>query len=158
MGRIGVTSFANFLKNPASRIESLQLGDNSLDDEYTSILVDALLSSNSLRKLYVCGNSTFSTAAGWSIFCSILAHPMCTLEYLQILVADIGDEGIEYLGDALADNTSLKFLRVDDEQSSTSAGWQESSNYLRNPNSALQVLDISGWRAMDKVVVAVTFV
>jgi len=29
---------------------------------------------------------------------------------------------------------------------------------LRNPNSALQVLDISGWRAMDKVVVAVTFV
>lgn len=83
---------------------------------------------------------------------------MCTLEYLQILVADIGDEGIEYLGDALADNTSLKFLRVDDEQSSTSAGWQEFSNCLRNPNSALQVLDISGWRAMDKVVVAVTFV
>jgi len=144
MGRIGVTSFANFLKNPASRIESLQLGDNSLDDEYTSILVDALLSSNSLRKLYVCGNSTFSTAAGWSIFCSILAHPMCTLEYLQILGADIGDEGIEYLGDALADNTSLKFLRVDEKWSTTSAGWQEFSNCLRNPNSALQVWTSAG--------------
>lgn len=144
-GILGCTSLAKLLNNPASKIENLKLGNNNLDHDCTAILRDALSTASTLKELLMWGPDLFqSDVSGRNTFLPFLSYPMCKLEHLSIGWDSLGDAGLQCLGNALADNKSLKFLRIDKDVSMTSAGWHGFSRCLRNPDTVLEALDIRG--------------
>ena len=148
--RVGCTSVANLLYNPVSKIEHLQLGNNNLDVECTTILRDALITNESLETITIYGRFTFETITGWQVFCTIFAHEMCTIRQLRFGDTLIGDVGVTTLGDSLATNTSLVSLHIVDDNSITSVGWQGLSQCLRSRNSALEDLTIGILCSVDE--------
>ena len=121
IGKVGCKSFAKLLNNPSAKIENIELGCNSIDDECASILSKALSRTKSLREVTVLSDSflyeddgitTFQTVAGWRDFVTIIAHPMCLIEHLYLTDAAIGNEVAIILGNALAVNKSIKLLHL----------------------------------------------
>ena len=91
------------------------------------------------------------TATGWGTFSAVLFHPNCSLEFLSLPHTSICDEGISFLGEALAVNKSLKYLDLACSYFISITGWREFSKCLNYPDSALEVLDLGGCRINDEV-------
>mmetsp|Transcript_25195 Transcript_25195/g.46395 ORF Transcript_25195/g.46395 Transcript_25195/m.46395 type:complete len:444 (-) Transcript_25195:190-1521(-) len=65
IGQRGCTSLARLLENHESNLETLNLGDNSIDDDSAIILVDSLVKNTKLKSLHLDGNNGINTS-GWS--------------------------------------------------------------------------------------------
>jgi hypothetical protein len=88
-------------------------------------------------------NPSFTTSTCFSLS-MVLSHPMNSLKTLLLTEFCLGDVGISFLGAALSVNNTLQLIDLSNNPSITLKGWQAFSSCLRNPQSALKELDISG--------------
>ena len=143
LGRSGCTALAKLLKNPTSKIRTLQIDHHySFDDDCISILSEALVFNNTLDVVSLLGGGSDVTKAGWANFCAVLSLPTCSLKQLILSRTDIGDEEVICLGDALASNDTVKSLDLSGSQLITAGGWNGFSKCLRNPGSVLHELNL----------------
>lgn len=174
IGEAGWTALATLLKNPASKIEFLDLCLTDLDDDSITILGNALVNSNALVKLRVLllnglkpvvlfqqgpGNTLIIDvkrngptllAPGWRAVSSLVSHPTCSLGHLSLSQTKMSEEGVSMLGNALSVNNTIEFLDLSENIFITVAGWREFSECLRNPKSALAELNLSQCKIGDK--------
>jgi len=149
IGTLGCVELSKFLRNSESKIHKLQLLNNELDDERMVILSIGLMRSKSMKLLDLRRNSS-ATAKGWGAFSAILFHPTCTIEKLWLSGVDLNDEGVTYLGEALAVNKSAQYLDLFNNPSITNDGWREFFKCMRNPDSSLKELNLSDCRIDDE--------
>jgi hypothetical protein len=144
--RMGCTALAAFLDDPATKIQTLHLTHNNvdegIDDECMEILSNAWINNRTLRSLSLRGNEL--SATGWRMLLTFISHSTCALETLLLQDCFIGDESIGSLADALTVKKSLKFLDLSYNASVTLVGWQELSRYLRGSSSTLEELYLDG--------------
>ena len=139
-GKNECAELATLLNYPTSKIQVLNLdGSMFLNWNCFAILSSALIGYRTLRILNM-NSIYFLDDSIWSSLSSILSHPACSLEKLDISCTGIGDVGMALLGDALAINKTLQQLHISGNDSITSAGWEGFSICLRSPMSALQYL------------------
>jgi len=137
----GSMALSALLQNPISKIHKLGLHDTTLDDDCITTLGIGLIRNNSVKSLSMVIDSKVSSA-GWATFCEVLSHPSCTIENLYSR-ADLDDIGLNYLGDALDINTSLKYLDLSWNEPIPLEGLRGFVQCLRNPNSSLEQLDLN---------------
>lgn len=77
-------------------------------------IVDALRGQSSLEKLYL-NENTFGND-GCPSLATLLSHPNCNLQEMQICDNNIGNEGAIIIVNSLANNTKLKNLWLTDNQ------------------------------------------
>ena len=147
IGRMGCTALASLLMNPMSKFIKLRLGANDFDDYSITVLSNALMYNNTLILLNFAGESnepTRITSAGWRAFFAIFACPSCSIEDLFLHHFPLGNEFVTHLGNALAVNQTLKYLHIGLSISFTIVGWKSLTSSLKNPNSALEELNLLG--------------
>ena len=148
------TIFAG-LRNSMCRLESLHLvfTNYTLAEDYVNDAVALSLSSavrrhiTSLKSLDLCIYNTYDsdiTIAGWRAFFPPLRRRNCVLEKLYLSGSSITDEGIYALTNALVNNSRLRELALVDSLDVTATGWLALSTVIRDPDSGLETLDLSG--------------
>ena len=90
------------------------------------------------------------TIAGWLALLQPLQDPSCRLKKLILDCCAITDEVAAVLTNALANISMLRELDLS-YSDVTATGWVGFSTVLRNPNSALEILDLSDNRINDHV-------
>jgi hypothetical protein len=143
----GWMALSELLQNPTSKIHKLELQGTTLDDDCITTLSISLIRNNSVKLLNMRINPEVS-ATGVGKFCEVLSHRSCTIENLKI-----GDDIMDInfttnLGDALAVNTSLKYLSWNDPL--PLEGLRGFAQCLRNPISSLEELDLSNCGINDE--------
>ncbi len=147
--RMGSTALGNLLKTTSSKVRTLDLEHSHISSDSTAILCNAMTKMNTLQCLNLSEIEPPLSASSCLSISMVLKQPFSSLKTLRMSNNDIGDEGISILGDALAINTTLQYLDLDESRSITLSGWQSFSNCLRNPRSALKELIL--WRCeMDE--------
>ena len=91
------------------------------------------------------------TIAGWLALLQPLQDPSCRLKKLILDCCAITDEVATALRNALANNSMLRELGLVSNRDVTATGWVGFSTVLRNPNSALEILDLRGNLINDHV-------
>ena len=134
----GVTILSSLLKKPSSSICSLEL-NNSLDDEHITILGNGLVGNKHVTNIDLWRNSSV-TAVGWDRFSQALFHPECAIKTLRLVDTNLDDEGVTYVGYALAVNKSIKSLVLTDNDTITQGGLRGLLQCMRNPDSSLEQL------------------
>jgi hypothetical protein len=122
-------------------LEKLNMSNNSIGDIEIIALTSALENNSCLRELSL----SVLGDIGVTAISTILLHPNSTLEKLDIGRVfgrnSISDMGINALTNALVNNRMLKELSISGNPNITPAGWMNFSTVLRNPTSALEVLE-----------------
>lgn len=147
IGPLGVIGLAKVLQSPASKIRTLKLMVDAFDGMFTPDLINALIRNNSVKSLDLRKNREVGAQA-WGIFSAVLFHPLCTIEKLWLSGADINNNGVTYLGEALAFNKSLTHLDLSYINAITYERWEGFLKYMRNPDLALKELVI-GYCCID---------
>ena len=141
--RMGSVALASWLKNPSCAVCSLNLTGTTIDESCFAVISNGLISSNTLKRLHLSENQSFSAISS-CILSGVLFHPTCCLKKLYLRECLIGDEVISYLGGALLANKSLVFLELSFNQFITWEGWKEFTKFLSNPQSTLKELFLYG--------------
>jgi hypothetical protein len=140
LGIEGCAALATLLGDPASKLQVLDLGKTEfLNDDCIAILGEALIGHIYLRTLSL-DRIDLLGDSDWRTIASILSHPMCLLEKMDLSCTFIDDDGATQLGNALAMNNTLKQLFISNNPHITSTGWEGFSICLRTPMSALEFL------------------
>lgn len=140
VGRIGCTAIGKLLKNSGCSILSLSLQANLLDDECINILVGALIKNSTLKSLDV-STQQLVTLNGWCAFSSYLSSPTCSLAKLYMYKNHLNDTVLIFLGKSLTTNKTVTGLYIgDNDEVTTSPGWQGLSTCLSFPKSVLHEL------------------
>jgi len=108
IGRNPCTALSTLLRCSTTNLQSLSLNDNDIDDDGIKSLSQSIRGSK-LQELNLAGNRSISTR-GWKAVSSLLATPNCCLERLDISDNNIGDDEALLFADALASNSSLRYL------------------------------------------------
>ena len=82
------------------------------------------------------------TISGWRAFIQPLRSCNCALEKVYLCDSYIKDEGVDALTNAPVNNSRLRLLDLGDNPNVTATGWLALSTLLRNPDSALELLDL----------------
>ena len=139
IGPLGVIGLAKVLQSPASKIHTLKLMVDAFDGMFMPDLINALIRNNSVKSLDLRKNREVGAQA-WGIFSAVLFHPLCTIEKLCLSGADIENNGVTYLGEALGFNKSLTHLDLSYNNAITYEGWEGFLKCMRNPDLALKEL------------------
>ena len=126
---------------------------NEVNDTVILSLSNALLHKFTLKTLDLSDNRSI-TIAGWNVLFQLLQGSNSALENLNLSCNSITDEVIDALTNVLVNNNMLRELNLRRNQHVTTAGWVALSNVLRDPNSALEKLDLSHNRMKDNVLVS----
>ena len=145
----GVTVLSNLLKKPTSSICSLELENNSLDDEHITILVNGFIGNKDVTSISFRENPNI-TAVGWGRFSQALFHPECAIKILRLADANLDDEGFTVLGYALNINKSIKSLDLAENNTITLEGLRGLLQCMRNPDTSLDDLELSYCRINDE--------
>ncbi|KAL7430711.1 hypothetical protein ACHAXH_003973, partial [Discostella pseudostelligera] len=140
IGPEGYRALSYLLENPASKIRKLELY-YGLDDDSIATLSNCLIQNNSVKSLELARMPTV-TVTGWETFYAVFSHPMCTIEKLWLDEIELDDECVTNLGEALADNTSVKCLDLSRNRSITLEGWRGFLTCMSNPHSSLEELKL----------------
>ena len=140
------------LRSSTCMLESLDFSNNhDFGDEVLVSLINALANNSRLRKLYLSFNSFF--LGGWLALVQLLQRPSCCIECLQLGGSNLSDDIIVPLANALSNNSRLRELSLSNNGDVTAVGWEALVGVFRNPNSTLEVLDLSNNRIDDQVMV-----
>jgi hypothetical protein len=139
-------ALANLLESPATKIQELRIQLGGLDT-----LADVLMSNETLTSL----DLSYSSLCEEGLLEFVDVLPTCSLEKLSMNSTYIGDNELNLIGTALAENETLKHLDLSDSYEITAAGWQEFSKCLKNPHSALEELDLRGCQIDDEKAAAI---
>ena len=153
MTRVGwLAIFTALQMNPTCRLE-LILGSNNINEAAGVSLSNVLLHHRAtFETLYLCNSIQNMTIAGWLAFLQPLQDPSCRLKKLDLTsnANAITDDVAAVLTNALANNSMLRELDLS-YSDVTATGWVGFSTVLRNPNSALEKLDLRGNLINDHV-------
>jgi hypothetical protein len=146
----GWEAIIDALQRSRFRLEKLSMACNIMPDNKALSLANSLLHhSASLRFLNLSellpnidGHSI--TIVGWRSLFQLLREPNSILEELDLSTNQFGDEVVADLTNALVDNNKLRKLIISDNPHVSAAAWASLSVILRNPNSALDILDLNG--------------
>lgn len=138
--QMGCIALANLLNSHRSKVRFLDIEDK-ISNECAIILSNVLATNNKLTEFSLSLNEL--TTESWRTVFKVFSYPTCSLERLCLHSNLFKDDDITSLGDALADNRTLKYLDLGFNTLLTSAGWRGFSKCLRNRNSALEELDLS---------------
>jgi hypothetical protein len=128
------TALATLLRCTMTRLHSLNLNGNYIDDEGVDALVGALTNNSSLAILHLCHNRNI-TVQGCQSLAVLLEQPNSGLEKLDVSYNNIGDEGAFIFANALTSNSKLKTLYLYFGNGITSEGWSSFSNVLCDTSS-----------------------
>jgi len=144
--------FTALQTNPTCRLEQLILSSNNMNEAAAVSLSNVLLRhSATLETLDLGWRIQNMTIADWLAFLQPLQDPICRLKKLILNSNAITDEVAAVLTNALANISRLRELDLGFNRDVTATGWVEFSTVLRNPNSALEILDLGGNRINDHV-------
>ena len=119
----------------ANQLITLDLCQNSIDDEGVEILMyNAFNINSSMRVLNLSGNKSI-TNKGWSTLSSLLEGDNSYLEELHLSYNNIDDDGVAIFVRALTNNSSLQVLALNDNPLITGKGWSSLSRLLCNTDS-----------------------
>jgi len=140
IGSTGCVALCTLLRNPECRLQKLGLTNNCLDVECMCTLISGLYKNNTLKIVDLCYQKSF-TETGWQMLLVFLSSPQCSLEKLDLLDGEIGDDCAATLGDSMAVNQIMKSLCIH-RNMITPLGWRDFSNGLGAPSSALMELKL----------------
>jgi len=144
--------FTALQMNPTCRLEKFILSSNNMNEAAALSLSNVLLRHRAtLETLDLGGIIQNMTIAGWFFFLQFLQDPSCRLKKLILNCCAITDEVAAVLTNALANNSRLRELDLSYNHFVTATGWVGFSTVLRNPNSALEKLNLRGNRIIDHV-------
>ena len=140
--------FTALQMNPTCRLEQLILYSSIINEGTTVSLSNVLLRHSATLETLDLGWSIH-----WLAFLQPLQDPSCRLKKLILIRAAITDEVATALRNALANNINsrLRELGLVSNRDVTAMGWVGFSTVLRNPNSALEILDLSDNHINDHV-------
>lgn len=160
MSNITVSGWRSILTRlQRSQLSALELDmfRNSVDDTIANLLANALTSG--IVKGINLGESNYLTSTGWRAIFGSLNYPSCKLERLEITYNDFTDEDMASLGESLANNCVVRSIDLSsnnntsiEDHTITSAGWGSLSSVLRNPNSAMEKIDLRFNNINDDVI------
>eukprot|EP00571_Detonula_confervacea_P006377 CAMPEP_0172324414 /NCGR_PEP_ID=MMETSP1058-20130122/51331_1 /TAXON_ID=83371 /ORGANISM="Detonula confervacea, Strain CCMP 353" /LENGTH=594 /DNA_ID=CAMNT_0013040689 /DNA_START=8 /DNA_END=1792 /DNA_ORIENTATION=+ len=130
---LGWREFASCLRNPNSSLEKLSIAGNNIDDEGAAAVANALANNTVLKALNASDNG--SAGAEWRSLSACLQNPTSALENLDLRQNNIDERAVIDFADALAHNTSLNTLLIDDNPGLTTRSWAALSNTLCNKSS-----------------------
>jgi len=121
------TALSALLRRTTTHLQILILESINMCDNGMHILVNDLANINRLQELNLSNNEGI-TIKGWKKIATLLER-LGSLEYLSIYGNDVGDEGALLFANALANNSTLKHLDLDD-CGITREGWKSLSKLL----------------------------
>ena len=137
---------AIFAAFPLSKVEQITLNSINLTDDIAMSLSNALRRQSTI--LTMLDTNDFSsgivTIVGWRAIFHFLQEPNSALKILHLNNHSFTDEAVGALANVLVNNSRLRDLDVRNNTDVTNQGWIILAAILRNPNSALERLDISG--------------
>jgi hypothetical protein len=165
---VGWQSIFDNLKGPTCRLEKLDLSDNFINDAVVHCIANALRNNSYLKTLSLiwlkrnCHDENHRkrgriTVVGWrDLFSGLLQSPNSTLESLDLSGNSYNDDEIQCLSTALASNSRLRELQLSCNRDVTATGWEALATVLRNPNSALERLDLNSNKIDDRTILSFT--
>ena len=134
-------ALGSLIENPRTcKVDTLYVGCENMSADCFAILYHACLAkSNTLRELDLSEMNSLSVSSCLPL-AMVLSQPLSMLKKLRLSDNDFRDEGISFLGNALALNTTLQHLDLHRSSSISSIGWRAFSNCLQNPHSSLKDL------------------
>ena len=148
------------VKSPQSSLEELRLFRNSINNATANLLANALTTSTSLKVLDLseidCIYGDCIIPEVWRPLFDALQNPSCALQDLDLHNNDFDDDDVTYLSNALALNCTLKWLdfRGCNNRGVTVSGWRAFSAVFRNPNSALETVNLRSNSINDDALVS----
>jgi hypothetical protein len=144
----GCDGMAEFLRNPRSKLETLQLNYAEFDDRGATLFAAGLAINNTLKHLIISNARGSINNDGWrAIFYAIHASKF-KLESLILKYNNLRmNASANSLSNALQyHNTTLKKLCISDIGGKmTNTGWDTIFQFLQSPKSALEELEVDGW-------------
>ena len=137
-----------------SRLARLSLNNTFIDDAGIDLLANSLATKNNRMKVLDLSSCTGVRQAGWQRFLPIAGNANCTLEELILSHNSIEDESMTVFGDALARNTSLKVLFIDNNMHTTADGWKSLFGSLKGSSCVTEKLNLLG-NALDDDVLSI---
>jgi len=140
------SALSKLLTSTNTKLAEINLENNHINDEATSILTNALNKNKVLKKLNLSFNCDI-TQQGWQIFSTCMQQGGSIIETLNISSTNISNQGISALGSSLIGNTTLKTLDLYDINNNgtpliNSVGWSSFFACIQSPSSALQQVDL----------------
>mmetsp|Transcript_38962 Transcript_38962/g.70190 ORF Transcript_38962/g.70190 Transcript_38962/m.70190 type:complete len:580 (+) Transcript_38962:354-2093(+) len=151
VGRNGFASLATFLKNPACKLDVLDLQCNEIDDEKAVVLASGLAGNNTLKTLALNTNRGM-TETGWIPIFTALRSPNCILEGLGLERNRFSYNAIRHLSNFLTNSRTLRSLDLSSNYDITITGWDAVFAVLQNHDSVLTKLDLGYNRIHDEIV------
>jgi len=137
----GSREIFEFLRSHTCELEELYLLDSGFNEYLAICLAKSLADNRSLKCLDLSGTYGI-TKAGWRALSSVLLSPHSELEILCLSSCGMDNEAVAPIQNALVKNCRLRELSLQNNSGITPKGWEAFSTVLRNPNSALEKLDI----------------
>lgn len=133
IGRAGCFALAKAFHWETTNVQTLGLGQNSIEDEGMEAMMPALAKSSNLRVLNLTGNTSI-TIKGFGALSSVLESPTSNLKKLVLTDNRMCDEVLKMLASALVNNNTLKWLQLN-RNDITGEGWLALSQILCNTSS-----------------------
>jgi hypothetical protein len=152
---VGWVAIFAALQRSKCRLKELHLTCSIETEAAAFSLSSALLIQNKTLK---CLSLDFAelglvSTASWNAVFHFLRSPESTLEDFE-LYASCDNEGIAALTNALANNGKLRHVKLSLNENITDVGWVSFAAVLRNPNSALETLDLFDSYIEDRAVLS----
>ena len=124
----------------STTLQHVELQYNDISEEGMVDIIIALPVHRHLKHLHLTGNHLDKNGC---VALATLLRSATELQCLNLSYNDINDEGIETLVPALATCSHLKDLRINNNPSITTRGWQSLGTILEAPNSSLEKFEVS---------------
>ena len=125
----GCKALATLLKCSLTKLETLDLRSNELDDESIDALVPGLKSCSHLQTITLFGNLSI-TSRGWQHLATILESPNSNLETLRVAGNNVDDQALASFASSLVNNCTLKALNINNNAFITDEGAKAFSKLL----------------------------
>lgn len=132
-----------------SRLTRLSLNNTFIDDEGIDLLANSLATKHNRMK--VLDLSSCPGVRRWQSFLHVVGNANCLLEELILSRNSIEDDSMIVFGDALARNSSLKVLFIDNMMHTTTEGWKSLFGSLKISNCVIEKLNLLGNALNDDV-------
>ena len=141
-GADGCRLFTLALGNSINKtLQHMVLESNGIAEEGLVDIITALSMYPQLKALSLSGNHLSTN--GCIALATLLQHSTTKLQSLRLVNNEINDEGIEALVPVLAHHNHLQLIKLCNNRSVTSKGWQHITTILESPNSKLKTLHIN---------------
>ena len=157
-------SFFNSLQRSNTKLKKLDISYNHIGNEGAIGLGSLLSTMSSLKTLQMNGLSLTGdgnnnvTSQGWVSLFTTLQDSNLDLVKLQLIGNNIDDEGVQLLISLVSRMSTLKVLSLAENVLITPTGLEALSGYLRNPNLALEDLNVDENNHSDDTMIAFTSV